>query len=342
MTADAVGGVWTYAVELAQALAPHGVQVHLATMGRPLSAAQRDESVAFAEVHESDFPLEWMDDPWAGVDAAGHWLLELERAVQPDVVHLGGYVHAALPWRAPTLVVAHSDVVSWWRAVHGAEPPAEWSTYRRRVAEGLRAAGSVVAPTAAVAADLAASYDIRGVTVVPNCRRPDLLRPAPKEPFVLAAGRVWDAAKGLDALCRVAPSVPAPVRVAGEGDPDLPGVEVLGPLPFPELADTMARAAVFAAPARYEPFGLGTLEAALAGCALVLGDVPSLREVWGDSATYVSGDEALAHALTELVSDHDEAARRGAAARERALGFTPQRTAAGYLEQYSALPVGAR
>jgi glycogen(starch) synthase len=342
MTADTVGGVWTYAVELAQALAPHGVRVHLAAMGRPLSASQREESAVFAAVHESSFPLEWMDDPWAGVDAAGQWLLELERTAQPDVVHLGGYVHAALPWRAPTLVVAHSDVVSWWRAVHAAEPPAEWDTYRRRVAEGLRAAGAVVAPTAAVAADLAASYGIRGVTVVPNCRRAELLRPAAKEPFVLAAGRVWDPAKGLDGLCRVAPSVPAPVRVAGEGDRDLPDVELLGPLPFPELAGVMARAAVFAAPARYEPFGLGALEAGLAGCALVLGDIPSLREVWGDGATFVADDAALAHALAELVSDPAEAARRGAAARERALLFTPQRTAAGYLQQYSALPVGAR
>ena len=33
-------------------------------------------------------------------------------------------------------------------------------------------------------------------------------------------------------------------------------------------------------PARYEPFGLSILEAALSGCALVLGDLPSLRELW--------------------------------------------------------------
>lgn len=342
MTADTVGGVWTYAVELAHALAPHDVQVHLATMGRPLDAAQRTEADVFAEVHESSFPLEWMDEPWTGVDAAGQWLLELERAVQPDVVHLNGYVHACLPWQVPTLVVAHSDVASWWRAVHGVAPPAEWDTYRQRVGDGLRAASAVVAPTAAVAADLAVSYGIRGVTVVPNCRRPELVRPGTKRPFVLAAGRVWDGAKGLDALCRVAPSLPVRVLVAGEGDGDLPNVEALGRLPFPELAQTMAQAAVFAAPARYEPFGLGPLEAGLAGCALVLGDLPSLREVWGDAAVFVCDDAALARALTELVTDETLAARRGAAARARALSFTPQRTAAGYLVQYAALPVGAR
>ena len=330
MTADTVGGVWTYAVELAHALAPHDVQVHLATMGRPLSSAQRAEADVFAAVHESDFPLEWMHDPWEGVDAAGDWLLELERSVQADVVHLNGYVHASLPWQAPVLVVAHSDVVSWFRAVQGAEAPAEWGTYRRRVAEGLQAAGRVVAPTAAVGADLAVSYGFRDAVVVPNCRRPDVVSPAAKTPTVLAAGRIWDAAKGVDALCRIAPALDAPVQVAGEGDAD--GVEALGPLPFPELAARMSRAAVFAAPARYEPFGLGILEAGLAGCALVLGDLASLREVWGDSATYVQDDASLLAALKSALADPS----RGADARERALTYTPERTAAGYLKAYAA------
>ena len=39
MTADTVGGVWTYALELAGALAPHGVTVALATMGAGLPSA---------------------------------------------------------------------------------------------------------------------------------------------------------------------------------------------------------------------------------------------------------------------------------------------------------------
>ena len=46
MTADTVGGVWTYALELARALEPHGVEIALATMGRPLSASQWQEARA--------------------------------------------------------------------------------------------------------------------------------------------------------------------------------------------------------------------------------------------------------------------------------------------------------
>jgi glycogen synthase len=343
MTADTVGGVWTYAVELGHALAARGVEVQLATLGRVMDDAQRAEAQVFVEVHESTYPLEWQDDPWRGVDAAGQWLLAVAADARPDVVHLNGYAHGALPWGTPTLVAAHSDVLSWWRAVHADVAPPVWHEYRRRVAAGLRAAGRVVAPTRAAAEDLQRSFGRREVAVVPNCRRPELLEAdGRKEPFVLASGRAWDAAKGLDALCRVAPSLPARVLVAGEGDPGLPGVEVLGRLPFAELAGLMARAAVYAAPARYEPFGLGVLEAGLSGCALVLGDVPSLREVWGDAAVFVRDDAGLAAALTALVEDPALAAEHGAAARRRAAAFSPQQTGEGYLQLYARLPAVVR
>jgi glycosyltransferase involved in cell wall biosynthesis len=101
----------------------------------------------------------------------------------------------------------------------------------------------------------------------------------------------------------------------------------------------MARAAVYALPARYEPFGLSVLEAALAGCALVLGDIPSLREVWGDAALFVHPDdgEGLAEALQGLMANPAERERRAALARARALTFTPRRMAEAYLELYAAL-----
>ena len=120
MTGDAVGGVWTYALVLARALAPHGVRVTLATMGARPGAAQRaDADAAGIDLVVSDFRLEWMDDPWEDVARAGEWLRSLERDVAPDLVHLNGYAHGALDWRAPVVVVAHSDVCSWWRAVRG-------------------------------------------------------------------------------------------------------------------------------------------------------------------------------------------------------------------------------
>ena len=70
---------------------------------------------------------------------------------------------------------------------------------------------------------------------------------------------------------------------------------------------------------------LFVLEAALCGCALVLGDIRSLREVWGPAASYVDPDDAetLAGTLNALL---DDPARRHAAALaavERASRYTP-------------------
>ena len=349
MTADTVGGVWTYAMELAHAFAPHGVEVSLATMGPRLSPAQRQEvgSSPVVAVYESEFALEWMDEPWEEVDRAGEWLLEVEQQARPDVVHLNGYTHAPRAWRAPTVVAAHSCVLSWWAAVRGEPAPPAWSEYRTRVQAGLAAADGVVAPTASMLGELHRWYGFGGGTVVTNCRRADWVQTRPKEHLVLGAGRVWDEAKNVAALGRAAVGIDWPVVVAGDparprgAEGELTGVRLLGPVPFPELAGWMARAAVFALPARYEPFGLAALEAGLAGCALVLGDIPSLREVWGDAALFVDpdDDDALAATLLSLAADPARRRHLGERARDRAAGYTPERTASGYLDLYASLPV---
>ena len=119
--------------------------------------------------------------------------------------------------------------------------------------------------------------------------------PPPKEPFVLAAGRMWDEAKNLSGLDRAAARLPWPVLAAGPLSAPSPAappvvarhVRALGQLGSSELAEMRLRASVFAAPALYEPFGLAILEAAADRCALVLGDIPSLRELWDGAARFV-------------------------------------------------------
>src|SRR5688572_6052780 len=125
MTADTVGGVWTYALELIRALEQHSAQVLLATMGRGLSPEQTCElsELSNVELAESNYKLEWMENPWRDVEAAGEWLLSLERDFQPDLIHLNGYAHGALAWHAPVLIVGHSCVPSWWKAVKREQIP---------------------------------------------------------------------------------------------------------------------------------------------------------------------------------------------------------------------------
>lgn len=362
MTTDTVGGVWSYCVELCRELAQRGVEVALATMGAPLSAEQRRAATELAsgrvkvQVYESSYRLEWMPDPWGDVDRAGQWLRDLDAAIAPDVVHLNGYCHGDLPWTAPVLVVAHSCVLSWWRAVKGCDAPGEWATYRRRVARGLAAADAIAAPTRAMGDEIERLYaPPRPVRVIPNGRSPARAVPARQEPFIFSAGRFWDQAKNLAALAACSETLPWPVYIAGDtrhpggGDAAAEvrgtrGLHLLGALSPPAVAEWQARAAIYALPARYEPFGLSALEAALAGCALVLGDIASLREVWGDAAVFVPpGDfDALGRALGALIHDDDDGdgARRAALARrarERALELTPARMAGAYLDTYEQL-----
>ncbi|WP_438023945.1 glycosyltransferase family 4 protein [Sorangium sp. So ce233] len=351
MTADTVGGVFSYAIELARALASHGVRTSLATMGGPLSAPQREAagSVPGLALFESSYRLEWMDDPWDDVARAGDWLLELEERVCPDVVHLNGYAHGALGFRAPTLVVAHSCVLSWWSAVLGGEAPPQYDRYRREVARGLAAASAVVAPTQAMLDALlrhhgALSRHTRAA-VIPNAADPDRFAPQPKEEFILAVGRLWDQAKNVAALGEVAPHLPWPIRVAGSdvhpggGSRPIPSLEHLGVLSPSGVAGALARASIYAHPARYEPFGLSVLEAALSGCALVLGDIPSLREIWRDAALYVDpGDaEALRRALQALIDEPGARQEMASRARARAFDFSPRRMVRGYLHLYGDL-----
>jgi glycogen(starch) synthase len=118
---------------------------------------------------------------------------------------------------------------------------------------------------------------------------------------------------------------------------DLQGVRPLGKLSEAELGGWLSRAAVFALPARYEPFGLCALEAAMSGCALVLGDIPSLREVWQDAAVFVPPDRpgALEAALQRLIADPVLRAATAARCRRRAGRFTLSKMARGYLELYA-------
>ena len=61
MTADAVGGVWQYATDLAGALADHGVETTLAVLGPAPSAQALSQAVAIPQTRIviTGLPLDW-------------------------------------------------------------------------------------------------------------------------------------------------------------------------------------------------------------------------------------------------------------------------------------------
>jgi glycosyltransferase involved in cell wall biosynthesis len=351
MSADAVGGVWTYATELARELCRRGFRITLVTLGpEPRREQLRDiEGVKGLDVETSDLALEWMDPEGRELRRALDRLITIARRVRPDIVHLNGYREAVADWDAPVVVVAHSCVRSWWRACRGEEPSEpRWLDYIAHVESGLAAANRWVAPTAAFRSVISHLYEppTSGYVIWNGTdagAASSSAASSTKEHFILAAGRLWDEAKNIAILARIAARVPWPIRVAGSSSPravassePMRGVEELGELPRSALHDTMQRASILAAPAVYEPFGLTILEAARAGCALVLSDLPTLRELWDGAALFVEPRDELQlqAALAQLTHNDPQRHELQRRAARRANRYSVTAMADGYVQLY--------
>lgn len=345
MTGDTVGGVWDYSLQLIEALTPYGIEVALVAMGGQPSTDQQRAAAALPNLRliGSGLRLEWMADPAADLRRAQELLLEVAAAFAPEIIHINGYAHAATGFAAPVIVVAHSCVPSWWQACRREPLPAVWDEYCHRLRQGIAAADRVVAPSRAfLRSFIESNGPVPRSHVIPNGRDPRRYEPGTKRLFVLAAGRLWDEAKNIAVVCQSATILAHPVLLAGDGTPPgplPPNLEPLGHVDSNDLANLMAEATVFAAPARYEPFGLAVLEAALSGCALVLGDIPTMRELWDGVARFVDPDdpEALAEAIEALLADPDAALSASRAARRRALSYSAEAMARGYVALYREL-----
>jgi glycosyltransferase involved in cell wall biosynthesis len=171
---------------------------------------------------------------------------------------------------------------------------------------------------------------------------------ASKQPFVFTSGRLWDAAKNVALLEAIAAKLPWPVYVAGEnrhpdgGTRSHSDCHYLGRLSAQQMAWWMDRAAIYVLPARYEPFGLSILEAAQSGCALVLGDIPSLREIWDGAALFVSPSAApvLQKTIFSLIQSPSLRVEMAGRARIHGKSFTSTRMVETYLAAYRAVLTG--
>jgi glycogen(starch) synthase len=358
VTADCVGGVWTYARELVTGLIQKGNRVTLVSFGEIPTPAQTQwmEGLEQLDFRPSAFRLEWMQDSEADLAESAEYLQRVVDEVAPEVLHLNQFYYGALDVDVPKVVVAHSDVVSWWAEVHKCEPPASnWMRwYRRTVSRGLEGATEVVAPSQWMLDALKRHYVEPGnARVIYNGRNPKLFHPYnKKQNRVLCVGRLWDLGKNVSILTRINSDVPVEIigpernpdaleqekkAVAGVGEGK---VSTRGPQPEAELAALFADAGIYAAVSRYEPFGLAPLEAALSRCALVASDIPSFRELWGEAAVYFKSNDAasLETAIRMLASDEGLRDSYGKKAFERALRcFNSERMVNDYLGLYGSV-----
>jgi glycosyltransferase involved in cell wall biosynthesis len=349
ITADAVGGVWQYSLDLAKGLSAEGVETVLAVLGPSPASVQLNAASAVKGLTlvDTGLPLDWLAEDKNSIRAAGESIARLAERHGADIVQLNGPALAAeAAFPVPVVAVAHSCVATWWSAVKDKplEPDFHWRAELH--GEGLRNAACAVAPSAAFGEATRAAYGLPSSPVtVHNGRAPLPLPQVAPHDFAFTAGRLWDRGKNVATLDRAAADIPIPLYAAGpEQGPNgdaivLEHARALGSLGEKELARWLAARPVFVSAALYEPFGLAVLEAAAAGCPLVLSDIPTFRELWGDTARFVPAmdHQGFARAVSEIAGDDFLRARMGEAAKARAARYTVEAMVSKMLEIYRSL-----
>lgn len=355
VTADTVGGVWTYTRELVTGLSQRGIRVTLVSFGEIPTHSQREwlDGLQNVDYRATAFKLEWMQDSLDDLHQSSEFLREVISETRPNLLHFSQYCYGSLNVRIPKIVVAHSDVISWWVGVHGEEPkPNEWiRSYRDVVCDGLFGADVVVAPSRWMLDAVGRHYgQPRHGMVIYNGRNPGLFNPhVIKDELVVSVGRVWDKAKQVSLLMKSEHNVP--IWIAGdEQHPDPAGkdgekikgrgVRFCGKQSEAQLRQIFGRASTYAATSQYEPFGLAPVEAALSRCAIVANDIPTFRELWGATVCYFNRNDAhdLARKIDQLQRDTELRLTYANLAYRRAKQrFTAERMVSDYLNLYQSL-----
>lgn len=356
VTADTLGGVWTYTRELVTGLVRRGERVTLVSFGNIPTPAQTRwmDNLKNFEYRPTAFKLEWMLDSEADMAASAQYLEAVAEETRPDLLHLSQFYYGSLACDVPRVVVAHSDVVSWWMAVHKTLPPAtDWLRwYQQIVTQGLSAATAVIAPSRWMLEQVEHYYGAPAhAAVIHNGRTPALFNPhISKEDKIVTVGRLWDSGKNVSLLLRH--EMPGEVHIVGsDRHPDLqsrafaaeairPNVHLDAEQEEAQLAHTLARAGIYVATSQYEPFGLAPVEAALSHCALVASDIPTFRELWDDAAVFFCNNDSasLQGVIKRLLRDPSQRREKANLAYQHALRcFSADRMVSDYMNFYRAL-----
>ena len=338
-----VGGVESHVASVATELVRRGHDVTVLTSRYDRSLPDREErdGVHLRRVKTTGV---WIRTPIAPATKAAL------AGLDADVVHahspppLTAYYAAkvAARRRIPFVITYHADV----------EPPTFLgplieATYRHTLGYStMRRADRVIVTTSTYAATSRAVWRFNP-EVVPNAVDLTRFRPendglpvrefhriGPREPVVVFVGRMVPH-KGIESLIEASARVPYAKFLLVGGGPEIPALERLvqrlgvgdrvlfaGPVPDERLPGYFAAADLFVLPSvsRLEAFGIVALEAMASGKAVVVTDIPGVREVITDGREGLLADpvnpEDLALKIRILLADDKRRAEMGRAGRE--------------------------
>lgn len=347
MTADTLGGVWNYCLELCKALEKYPVEIHLISFGKHVSPTQFKavKKLNNLKIYSSDLKLEWMKNP--DIKAIKKRIYELCKKIKPDLIHFNNYVENEIFEEIPKLTVFHSCVQTWWKAVKKEKAPPQWNKYYQLVEKALNQSDKIVFPSFAMLEEAKNTYDFKENTIViSNAREISLPKKIKKEKIILCTGRIWDEAKNLKILGAIAKQLSWPVYIAGDHiNPNgeekivLENVFFLGKLNAEEIIKWFCKAEIYVNPGFYEPFGLAVLEAAQANCALLLSQIKSLQEIWGEAALYFNPEDKnqLKNQLLSLIENSEKRKSYALKAKNRATLYNNKIFGKKYFELYENL-----
>lgn len=348
MTTDTVGGVWTYTMDLIKSLERFNVHVCLATLG-PLPDEDQLRNVRElpnVSLYSVPYKLEWMENPWDDLEKTQRWLLNLSFTLHPDIIHLNSFAFDCHLFSSPVVMVGHSCVLSWWKAVKNEQAPVAWNRYAHLVKKGLQSADMVVAPSRTMMKSLIGYYGpLPNTKVIYNAGDMVSFYFWQKEKYIFSMGRIWDEGKNTRILIEAAKSVNYPIFIAGDSKDQLKNMEIpshvtlLGKLSRKQVAQWLSKATVYVLPSLYEPFGLSALEAGFSCCALLLSRIPSLQEIWKEHALYFNPRNAneLALQINSLMEDDLLRKKMSRMALIRSSSFQSNKMGENYFDLYRSL-----
>lgn len=271
----------------------------------------------------------------------------------------------------PSFVV--EDTVSWLAlrlnkklvmALHGGALPRFLSRHRSWAKRVLRRAHILATPSRYLAGELwQLGFDC---TVIPNAL--DLSqypyrhrqKASPRLAWLRAFHRIYSPADAVLALAELAPQFPD-IHLSMIG-PDLGDgafqtaaevirrqrlqdrVTVLGPIPKAQVADVLSAHDILLNTTRYESFGIGVMEAAALGMAIVTTAVGELPYLWQDQVNALlvppGRPDLLASAVRRLLTEPELTARLSKNARARAEQFAWERILPQWEELFQRLEAG--
>src|SRR5437899_2754854 len=93
VTADTVGGVWTYTRELVTGLSKRGHHVTLVSFGEIPAHSQSEwlDGLRNVDYRATAFKLEWMQDSAHDLRQSSEFLQDVIAETRPDLLHLSQY-----------------------------------------------------------------------------------------------------------------------------------------------------------------------------------------------------------------------------------------------------------